>query len=118
MSVVRFLVLVLFSITAQAQYPSRPVRLLVPIPPGGGPDIVARLLAPRLGEALGQPFVVENRLGGNGAVAGELVARAAPDGHLLLLGMDSLVAINPHLYARMTFDPLADLLPVASLLEN
>jgi tripartite-type tricarboxylate transporter receptor subunit TctC len=101
-----------------SQYPSRPVRLVVPIPPGGGPDIVARLIAPRLGEALGQPVLVENRVGGNGTVAGEFVARAAPDGYVLLLGMDSLLAINPHLYARMSFDPLTELLPVASLVSN
>ncbi len=93
-------------------------RLLVPIPPGGGPDLVARLIAPRLGEALGQPVVVDNRVGGNGSVAGELVARASPDGHTLLLGMDSLVAINPHLYAHMPFDPLTELAPVASLVSN
>src|SRR5260221_7158659 len=103
---------------AEAQYPSKPIRLLVPIPPGGGPDLVARLIAPRLGEALGQPVVVENRVGGNGSVAGELVARASPDGHTLLLGMDSLVAINPHLYAHMPFDPLTELAPVASLVSN
>jgi tripartite-type tricarboxylate transporter receptor subunit TctC len=103
---------------AAAQYPTRPIRLLVPIPPGGGPDIVARLIAPRLAEALGEPVVVENRVGGNGSVAGELVARAAPDGHTLLLGMDSLIAINPHLYGKLPFDPLKDLLPVASLVSN
>jgi tripartite-type tricarboxylate transporter receptor subunit TctC len=79
---------------------------------------VARLIAPRLGEVLGQPVVVENRVGGNGSVAGELVARASPDGHTLLLGMDSLVAINPHLYAHMPFDPLTELAPVASLVSN
>lgn len=103
---------------AAAQYPSRPIRLLVPIPPGGGPDIVARLIAPRLGEALGQPVVVENRVGGNGVLAGELVAKSPADGHTLLLGMDSLMVINPHLYASMPFDPLRDLAPVASLVSN
>jgi tripartite-type tricarboxylate transporter receptor subunit TctC len=108
------LALLLFSLPGEAQ---RAVRLLVPIPPGGGPDIVARLIAPKLSEALGQPFVVENRVGGNGTVAGELVARAAPDGATLLLGMDSLMAINPHLY-RMPFEPLAELAPVASLVSN
>ena len=65
---------------AAAQYPSRPIRLLVPIPPGGGPDIVARLIAPKLGDALGQPVVVENRVGGNGNLAGELVAKSPSDG--------------------------------------
>ncbi len=103
---------------AAAQYPSRPIRLLVPIPPGGGPDIVARLIAPRLGDALGQPVVIENRVGGNGNLAGELVAKSPADGHTLLLGMDSLMVINPHLYASMPFDPLRDLAPVASLVSN
>src|SRR5216117_3821793 len=103
---------------AAAQYPSRPIRLLVPIPPGGGPDIVARLIAPKLGEALGQPVVVENRVGGNGNLAGELVARSPSDGHALLLGMDSLMVINPHLYGKMPFDPQKDLTPVASLVSN
>jgi tripartite-type tricarboxylate transporter receptor subunit TctC len=104
--------------TTAAQYPSRPIRLLVPIPPGGGPDIVARLIAPKLGDALGQPVVVENRVGGNGNLAGELVAKSPADGYTLLLGMDSLMVINPHLYATMPFDPQKDLIPVASLVSN
>jgi tripartite-type tricarboxylate transporter receptor subunit TctC len=109
---------VLLSHGAAAQYPSRPIRLLVPIPPGGGPDIVARLIAPKLGDALGQPVVVENRVGGNGNLAGDLVAKSAADGYTLLLGMDSLMVINPHLYAKMPFDPQRDLAPVASLVSN
>jgi len=108
----------LLSHVAAAQFPSKPIRLLVPIPPGGGPDIVARLIAPRLADALGQPVVVENRVGGNGNVAGELVVKSAPDGYTLLLGMDSLMVINPHLYASMPFAPLKDLAPVASLVSN
>ncbi len=108
----------LLASVAAAQYPSKPVRLLVPIPPGGGPDLVGRLIAGRLSETLGQPVVVENRVGGNGVVAGEAVAKAAPDGYTLLVGMDSLLAINPHLYERMPFDPLSDLAPVASLVSN
>ncbi len=107
-----------FTPDAAAQYPGKPVRLYVPIPPGGGPDIVARLIAPKLADALGQPVVVENRIGGNGNVAGELVVKSAPDGYTLLLGMDSLIVINPHLYSKMPFDPLKDLAPVASLVSN
>src|SRR3989475_5252548 len=103
---------------AAGQYPWRPIRLLVPIPPGGGPDIAARLIAPKLGDRLGQPVVVENRVGGNGNLAGELVAKSPADGHVLLLGMDSLLVINPHLYATMPFDPQKDLVPVASLVSN
>ena len=108
----------LFCASAAAQYPSRPIRLLVPIPPGGGPDIVARLIAPKMAEALGQPVVVENRVGSNGNIAGDFVAKSATDGYTLLLGMDSLIAINPHLYAKMPFDTLKDLVPVASLVSN
>src|SRR5881296_369355 len=117
----RFLVALLTALLCQGaagQYPSRPIRLLVPIPPGGGPDIVARLIAPKLGDALGQPVVVENRVGGNGNLAGELVAKSAADGYTLLLGMDSLMVINPHLYAKMPFDPQRDLAPVASLVSH
>jgi len=103
---------------ALAQYPSRPIRLLVGFPPGGGPDIVARLLAPKLGEALGQPVVVENRVGGTGTIAGEAVAKAPADGHALLVGQDGLFVINPHLYKQMPIDPQKDLVPVTSLVSN
>src|SRR5258708_8951935 len=91
---------------AAAQYPSRPIHLLVPIPPGGGPDIVARLIAPKLGDALGQPVVIENRVGGNGNLAGELVAKSPAAGHTLLLGLDNLIVINPHPHPSMPFHPL------------
>jgi len=99
-------------------YPTKPIRLLVPIPAGGGPDIVGRLVAARLSESLGQQVVVENRVGANGTVAGEAVVKSAPDGYTLLVGMDSLLTINPHLYSKMPFDPLQDLTPVASLVSN
>jgi tripartite-type tricarboxylate transporter receptor subunit TctC len=117
------LAVVLVSATVQpvvwAQtYPSRPIRLLVSFPPGGAADIVARALGQPLSVRLGQPVVVENRPGSNGGLAGELVASAAPDGHTLLLGPSALFGINPHLYARMAIDPLKDLLPVASLVQN
>src|SRR5438552_4398453 len=101
-----------------AQYPSRPIRLLVGFPPGGGPDIVARLLVPKLSEALGQPVVVENRVGGTGTIAGEAVAKSPADGHTLLVGHDGLFVINPHLYKQMPIDPLKDLVPVTSLVSN
>ena len=104
---------------ANAQpYPSKPVRLLVAFPPGGGPDIVARLLAAKLTETLGQQFIVENRVGANGNIVGDITVKATPDGHTLLVGQDSLFAINPHLYDKMPFDPLRDLVPVASLVSN
>ncbi|MGC2519541.1 MAG: tripartite tricarboxylate transporter substrate binding protein [Burkholderiales bacterium] len=108
----------LFATPASAQYPARPIRLIVPIPPGGAPDIAARVIGQKLEEHLGQPVVVENRVGANGNIAGELVARSPADGYTLLLGQDSLITINPHLYAKMPFDTLKDLIPVASLVSN
>jgi tripartite-type tricarboxylate transporter receptor subunit TctC len=103
---------------AMAQYPSRPVRIVVTIPPGGAPDLTARIVGEKIASGLGQPVVVENRPGSNGNIAAELVAKSPPDGHLLLLGADSLVAINPHIYGRMPIDMQRDLVPVASLVSN
>jgi tripartite-type tricarboxylate transporter receptor subunit TctC len=112
------LLFVLVNGAALAQFPSRPIKIVVTIPPGGAPDIAARIVAERLAPALGQPVLVENRPGANGNTAGGEVARAAPDGHTLLLGADSLIAINPHLYSRMPLDTLKDLTPIASLVSN
>jgi tripartite-type tricarboxylate transporter receptor subunit TctC len=113
-----FLAALLFSALAVAQYPARPVKIVVTIPPGGAPDIAARVIGQKLSEGFAQPVVVENRPGSNGNIAAELVARAPADGYTLLLGADSLIAINPHLYARMPIDTLKDLTPVASLVAN
>jgi tripartite-type tricarboxylate transporter receptor subunit TctC len=101
-----------------AQYPSRPVRLIVTTAPGGAPDVAARVLADRLAPALGRPVVVENRTGSNGNIGAELVARSAPDGHTLLLGQDSIFVINPHLYERMPVDVRHDLVAVAPVASN
>jgi tripartite-type tricarboxylate transporter receptor subunit TctC len=90
----------------------------VPNPPGGATDTLARVFAPRLGEALGQPVIVDNRPGSNGNVASEAAARAAPDGHTLYLAADAQIVIGPHLYARMPIDTLKDLEPVASLVNT
>jgi tripartite-type tricarboxylate transporter receptor subunit TctC len=103
-----------FTALAQAQYPSRPIKVVVLIAPGGGPDVAARIMGPMLAERLGQPVVIENRAGSNGNIAGQYVARSAPDGYTLLFGADSLVAINPHVYVDMGFDPLKDITPVAT----
>jgi tripartite-type tricarboxylate transporter receptor subunit TctC len=103
---------------AAAQFPSRPITILVPIPPGGAPDIAARVLGEKLAGALGQPVVVENRAGANGNIAAEMLAKAAPDGHTLGLLADSQIAINPHLYSRMPLDPLRDLAPVHTVAAN
>jgi tripartite-type tricarboxylate transporter receptor subunit TctC len=117
----RLLAVCLFALAsagALAQYPSRAIKLIVPIPPGGAPDIAARVVGQQLSEILGVPVVVDNHAGSNGNIAGDLVAKSPPDGYTLLLGQDSLVAINPHLYAKMPFDPLKDLVPVATLVAN
>jgi tripartite-type tricarboxylate transporter receptor subunit TctC len=110
--------LALASSEALAQYPSRPIKLIVPIPAGGAPDIAARVIGQKLSELLGAPIVVDNHAGSNGNIAGDMVAKSTPDGYTLLLGPDSLIAINPHLYAKMPFDTLKDLAPVATVAAN
>jgi tripartite-type tricarboxylate transporter receptor subunit TctC len=112
------LALALTAASAFAQYPTRPIRLLVPNPPGGATDTIARVVAPKLGEALGQPVVVENRPGSNGNLSSELAAKATPDGYTVLLGQDSQIVISPHLYKKMPVDTLKDLAPVATLVTT
>jgi len=103
---------------ALGQYPARPIKVIVPIPPGGAPDISARVLGQKLSEALGQPVVAENRPGSNGNIAMDLVAKSQPDGYTLGLLADSMVTINPHVYQAMPLDTLKDLAPVASVVAN
>ena len=99
--------------TAQAQdvYPSKPLRLILPFPPGGGTDILGRLLAERLAANLGQPVVTENRGGAGGNVGAEAAARAAPDGYTIVLVAPSL-AISPTLYSKLNYDPVKDFAPI------
>jgi tripartite-type tricarboxylate transporter receptor subunit TctC len=100
--------------TVSAQpYPSRPVRLVVPFAAGGTGDIVARVLADRLAQALGQPVVVENRPGATGAIGSKMVASAAPDGHTILVGQTGEMAINQHWNKGLGYDPDKDFQPVA-----
>jgi tripartite-type tricarboxylate transporter receptor subunit TctC len=101
-----------------AQYPTRPIRVLIPQPPGGANDNIARVIGPPLGDALGQPLIVENRPGANGNLAMEIVARAPPDGYTLLLGADAQIVVNPHFYSQLSFDTMKDLAPVASLVNT
>ena len=99
--------------TAFAQaYPLRPIRVIVPYPPGGTSDILARSLGDKLGAALGQPIVVENKPGANGNVGAEFVAKAPPDGYTLLLADIGALAISPSLYPTLPFDPVRDFAPV------
>src|SRR5258706_384256 len=113
-----FLFLFLFASGTLAQaYPARPVRVLVGFTPGGGTDIMARFLTPRLSEYLGQQFVVENRPGAATNVATEMVAKAAPDGYTLLFTTSAL-AINASLYKNLQYDALRDLAPVSVLAES
>lgn len=102
---------------AQPAFPSRPVTLVVPYAPGGATDLVARLLAPHLSAELGQPVVVDNRGGAATQIGTELVARAAPDGHTLLLTAAPF-AINVGLFPRLPFDPLRDFTPVTMIMTN
>jgi tripartite-type tricarboxylate transporter receptor subunit TctC len=96
-------------------WPDRPVRFVVAYAPGGGTDIIARVLAQRLGEALGQRFIVENRSGASGMVGAQLVARAEPDGYTFLVCAPAEIALNPNLFTDMSYDPLTDLTPVTLL---
>src|SRR4051812_13069709 len=101
------------AIAADAPYPSRPVRVIVPYPAGGSLDLIGRIYTKALGDALGQPFIVDNRGGANGNVGTESVVNAAPDGYTLVITSSSNLTINPNLYRRMAFDVQRDLAPVS-----
>jgi tripartite-type tricarboxylate transporter receptor subunit TctC len=98
-------------------YPDKPLRLIVPFPPGGGADNLARLMMPRVAQALGQPIVIENKPGAGGNTGAEFVAHAAPDGYTLLYGTNGTHAINASLYRNLHFDPVKDFTPVSQLTE-
>ena len=97
---------------AQAGWPDRPVRVMVPFTPGGTTDILARAMAAELQEALGQPFIVENRGGAGGTLGSEMVARAAPDGYTIMMGHIGTLAVNPSLYRNLTFDTVTSFQPI------
>src|SRR4249919_3578088 len=108
------LLLALFchAIPAQDAYPVKPLRFILPFPPGGGTDILGRLIAERLSASLGQPVVIENRGGAGGNVGAEAAARSAPDGYTIVLVAPSL-AISPTLYSKLNYDPVKDLAPIS-----
>ena len=97
------------------QYPSRPVRMIVPFPAGSATDQIARVMAQQLQASLGQPFVVENKPGAQGSIASAEVARAAPDGYTLMVGTNTPLAANPSLFKKLSYDPVRDFAPVARL---
>ena len=101
---------------AQA-YPNKPVRIIVPFAVGGIADTFARVIAQRLSDTYGQPFVVENRGGAGGNIGADLVAKAPPDGHTLVMGNIGTHAVNPFLMKSTPFDPLKDFVPIAHVLE-
>ena len=104
---------VLSAISAVAQdYPSRPIKLILPQPAGGAVDLIARTLGERLAEQLKQPVIVENMPGANGGLAGAAVARATPDGHTLFMAIDSNLVVNPALYKNLNYDPFRDFVPI------
>ena len=105
---------VAFTLAHAQEFPAKPVRVIVPFPPGGPNDLVIRPLTAKLQEYLGQPFIVDNRAGANGIIGTEQVAKAAPDGYTLLI-VSSSFTINPSTYAKLPFDPLRDFAPVSSL---
>lgn len=107
----------LAAVPSQANYPIRPVRVIVPFSPGGGSDILARLIAPRLSERLGQPVVVENRPAGTGIVGTDIVAKAAPDGYTLLL-VQAAHAVNAQLFTRLPYDPIKDFAPITLVVSS
>src|SRR5471030_1252770 len=106
------LMLVASTFAAAQTYPAKPVRIVIGFPAGGPIDIVARVMSPKLSEILGQQVVIDNRAGANGLIGGEVVAKSAPDGYTMMLISTGTVAISPHIYPKMPYDPLRDLVCV------
>ncbi|MFZ9298847.1 MAG: Bug family tripartite tricarboxylate transporter substrate binding protein [Hylemonella sp.] len=103
---------------AQASFPNRPVTLVVPVPPGGILDSVSRMIIPSMAQSLGQPVVIDNRAGAGGNIAASYVAKAAPDGHSLLVGYSMFHVGNPSMYANLSWDPVRDFAPIAMLVVS
>ena len=111
------LLLLLAGLAAQPQepYPSRPIRVVVGYSAGGGNDLVVRVIAPKLGEALGQPVIVDNKPGAQSIIAAELVAKSAPDGYTLLMGPSGSMTINPATYSKLPYSPVRDFAPISMI---
>ena len=115
MNSVVVLLALLAAASAQAQWPARPVQIIVPNAPGGGPDLIARLLAPRLADTIKQSVVVDNRASNNGITGAEFGARGAPDGSVITVGNAGTHAINATLYKKLPYDPLRDFIAVSEI---
>lgn len=102
----------------QSNYPTRPIRLVVPFPPGGGTDILARVIGQQLSNSLGQAVVVENKPGAGGNIGVDVVAKSSPDGYTLVIGQTSNLAINPTLYPKLPYNPLEDLAPISLIASS
>lgn len=117
--IVKYFVVVLLAITfssaAAQNYPARPIRLIVPYPPGGNVDITARTIGPPLSDVLGQPVIVDNRPGGGGNLGANLVAKSAPDGYTLLMGSSGPVSINPIVFKDIPYDSTKDFAPISTV---
>ncbi|HET7158186.1 MAG TPA: tripartite tricarboxylate transporter substrate-binding protein, partial [Burkholderiales bacterium] len=103
---------------AQSDYPTRPIRYIVPFPPGGGTDILSRLVASKLTERLGWQIVVDNRAGAGGNIGLDAGAKATPDGYTMVTGQTSNLTINPSLYAKLPYDSLRDFIPVSVIASS
>jgi tripartite-type tricarboxylate transporter receptor subunit TctC len=104
-----------FGAQAQSNWPNRPVKFIIPFPPGGTTDIVGRVVADRIGQFLGQPLVIENRGGGGGSIGAEAVAHATPDGYTIGMATVSTMGTNPAATPRIGYDPLRDFMPITNL---
>jgi tripartite-type tricarboxylate transporter receptor subunit TctC len=110
-----FMIAIAPAALAQGDYPNRPVRLVVTVPPGGAADFIARLVGAKLAESLGQPVLVDNRAGAGGTIAADAVAKAPADGYTLLQNSITTHGVGPHLYAKLPYDPVKDFAPVSGL---
>src|SRR6185295_4620416 len=116
MKLLAMLAAALLATMAQAQeYPAKPIRFIVPFPPGGSSDLIARAIAPRLSERMGQPVLIENRAGAGGMIGVEMVAKAPPDGYIIGLAAAGALSSNISLYPTMPYHPEKDLAPISML---
>jgi tripartite-type tricarboxylate transporter receptor subunit TctC len=111
------LALLLAPAIALAQYPAKPVRMIIPFAPGGASDFVGRIMQPKLGELLGQPIVVENRAGASGNIGLEAAARSAPDGYMLFLGNVGTISVNPAIFPKLGINPLTEFVAVTQVVD-